>query len=93
MEPRGRRNKRRALLDGKLVELALFAKQLCPAASVEASTLRYEDEDGRVQVFPPPGLSEADEERIELAIAARAAEIFDDTGLFIVCAVLDPAAG
>src|SRR5262245_1179015 len=88
---KGKRGKRRALLDAKLAELASFAKQLCPGASVEASTLRYEDEDGTVHVFPPPGLSEAEEDRIELAIAARAGEIFDDTGLFILCAVLDPA--
>jgi hypothetical protein len=45
-----------------------------------------------VQVFTPPGLLEAEEERIELAIAARAGEIFDETGLFIICAVFDPTA-
>lgn len=92
MDPRGKRDKHRALLDAKLTELALFAKQLCPAASVEASTIRYEDEDGRVEVFPPPGIWEAEEERIELALAARSAQIFDETGLYIVCAVLDPTA-
>jgi hypothetical protein len=43
-------------------------------------------------MFPPPGLSEAEEDRVEMALAARAAEIFADTGLYIVCAVLDPAA-
>ncbi len=36
----------------------------------------YEDEDGRVEVFPPPGLSEAEEERIEHALGERSAEIF-----------------
>jgi hypothetical protein len=53
----------RALLDAKLTELALYAKALCPEAAVEASPLHYEDEDGHVKVFPPPGLSEAEEER------------------------------
>jgi hypothetical protein len=29
----------------------LLAKELCPAARVEADTIRYEDEDGAVKVF------------------------------------------
>jgi hypothetical protein len=85
-----KRDHRRALLDAKLTELVLFAKELCPSATVEGSTIKYEDEDGRVDVFPPPGLSEAEEDRLEMALAARAGEIFDNTGLYIVCAVLDP---
>ena len=87
-----RTDDRRALLDAKLTELVLFAKQLCPSAAVEASAIQYEDEDGRVEVFPPPALSEAEEDQVEMDLAARAAEIFADTGLYIVCAVLDPAA-
>ena len=85
-------NDRRALLDAKLTELMLLAKQLCPSAAVEGSTIQYEDEDGRVEMFPPPVLSEAEEDRVEMALAARAAEIFADTGLYIVCAVPDSAA-
>ncbi len=92
MEPRASRDDRGALVDVKLTELALYAKELCPPAAVEVSATRYEDEDGHVEVFPPPVFSEAEEERIELALAARAAEIFAETGLYIVCAVLDPAA-
>jgi hypothetical protein len=80
---------RRALLDAKLTELILYAKELCPEAMVEASTIQYDDEDGHIRVFPPPTLSEAEEERIELALSARAGEIFDATGLFILCAVFD----
>ena len=83
------RNEYRRLLDRKLTELALYAKELCPEAGIEASTVPYEDEDGRLSVFPPPGLSEAEENRIELAIAARAAAIFEQTGLYIPCAVFD----
>lgn len=92
MEPRPRVADRRALVDAKLTELALYAKELCPHALVEASAVQLEDEDGHVDVFPPPTISEAEEENIELALAARAAEIFADTGLYIVCAVLDAAA-
>ncbi len=82
----------RALLDAKLTELALYAKELCPEAVVKASSVQYEDEDGSVYIFPPPSLSEEEEERIELAVAARAGEIFEETGLFILCAALDPTA-
>lgn len=42
-----------------------------------------------ILAFPLPGLSEAEEERIELAIAECAAAIFEQTGLYILCAVLD----
>ena len=52
----------------------LYAKELCPKATVEVSATSYEDEDGHVDIFPPPGLLE--EERIELAVAARAGDIF-----------------
>jgi hypothetical protein len=84
---------RRQLLDATLTELSLYAKELCPEAVVEVSTVRYEDEDGHVEVFPPPTLGEEEEEeRIELALAERAAEVFASTGLYVLCAVLDPSA-
>jgi hypothetical protein len=43
-------------------------------------------------VFPPCGLSEAEEERIELALCARSSDLFAETGLFVPCAVLDATA-
>ena len=82
----------RALLDTKLTELALYAKEICPEAAIEANTIQYEDEDGRVEVFPPPGLSEEEEEGIEHALTERSAEIFAQTGLYIPCAILDASA-
>lgn len=82
----------RALLNDKLTELMLYAKELCPDAVVEVSATSYEDEDGHVDIFPPPSLPEEEEERVELAVAARAGEIFEETGLFILCAALDPTA-
>lgn len=83
---------RRAAVDATLTDLALYAKELCPGAIVEVSPLAYEDEDGHVEIVPPAKWPEADVDRLDLALAARAAEIFDHTGLYIVCAVLDPAA-
>ena len=82
----------RALLDDKLTELVLYAKELCPDAVVKASATSYEDEDGHVDIFLPPSLPEEEEERVELAVAARAGDIFEETGLFILCAALDPMA-
>jgi hypothetical protein len=79
----------RALLDDKLTELMLYAKELCPDAVVEVSSASYEDEDGHVDIFPPPGLPEEEEERVELAVAARAGDIFEETRLFILCAAFD----
>ena len=81
---------RRTAVDAKLTELMLYAKELCPSAVVDTSSLRYEDEDGHVEVFPPPSLSDIAVDRMELMLASRSAEIFDQTGLYIVCAVLDP---
>lgn len=92
MGRRLRAKDRRALLDAKLTELMLFAKELCPSATVQASTVQYEDEDGHVHIFTPPGLSEDEEERIEMAVADRAGEIFAETGLYVLCAVFDPVA-
>ena len=83
---------RRVLLDAKRTELAVYAKDLCPGAAVETSMVQYEDEDGHLDVFPPVTVLEAEEEQIELTLAERAAEIFADTGLYMLCAVLDPTA-
>jgi hypothetical protein len=80
---------RRAAVDSKLTDLALYAKELCPGAVVEASPLQYEDEDGHIEVFPPAHSLDAEVDELELALAARSSQIFDDTGLYIVCAVLD----
>ena len=89
MGGRRRSRDRRALLDAKVTELMLYAKELCPSATVKADTISYEDEDGNVHVFPPPELPEAEIERIEMALADRSAKIYDDTGLFLVFAVLN----
>ncbi len=67
----------RGLLDAKLTELGLYTKELCPEGAVEMSTVRYEDEDGHVTLVAPAICSEADEDRIELALAARAGEVFE----------------
>lgn len=85
----GGRIKERDILDQKLTELSLLAKKLCPEAKIEVSTLRYEDEDGRLKVFPPSHLSEAEEEKLEEALSEQCIEILEETGLFILCAVFD----
>ena len=89
MEGLARSRDRRALRDAKLTELMLLAKELCPEATVKADSNQYEDEDGAVNVFPPPTLPEDDVERIITALADRTATIYDETGLFLVFAVLN----
>jgi len=89
VENQAKSEKERNMLDQKLTELALLAKKLCPEARVEVNTVRYEDEDGRVKVFPPPYLSEAEEEALEETLSEKCIEILEETGLFILCAVFD----
>ena len=82
----------RNMLDDKLTEIALLAKKLCPEATIEVNTVRYEDEDGRIKVYPPSCLSEAEEEALEETLSEKCIEIFEETGLFILCATFDPQA-
>ena len=89
MESQAKLEKERDILDQKLTELALLAKRLCPEAKVEVSTVRYEDEDGRLKLFPPSHLSEAEEEALEEALTEKCIEVLEDTGLFILCAAFD----
>ena len=89
MENQAKSEAERNILDEKLTELALLAKRLCPEAKIEVNTARYEDEDGRIKVFPPPCISEADEEALEETLNEKCIEIFEETGLFILCATFD----
>ena len=92
MESQARDEKARNLVDQKLTELAMLAKKLCPEAKIEMNTVRYEDEDGRIKVYPPPSLSEEDEEALEETLNEKCIEILEETGLFILCATFDPQA-
>ena len=92
MKNEAKSEKERSMLDEKLTELALLAKRLCPEAKIEINTVRYEDEDGRIKVFPPSSLSEAEEETLEETLSEKCVEIFEETGLFILCATFDPQA-
>ena len=89
MESQARAERERDKLDQKLTGLALLAKKLCPEAKVEVNTRRYEDEDGRLKVFPPAHLSEAEEEELEETLTEKCIEILEETGLFILCAVFE----
>jgi hypothetical protein len=92
VEDQPTRKSQRELLDQKVTELSLLALKLCPEAKVEVTTRRYEDEDGRLKVFPPAGMSEMAEEKIEAVLTERCADIFEETQLFILCAVFDAQA-
>ena len=53
-----RANARRTIVSKYLTDVSFLAKELCPEAQVEATTECYEDEDGRVRIYPPAGLSQ-----------------------------------
>ena len=89
MEDQAKSEAERNILDEKLTELALLAKRLCPEAKIEVNTGRYEDEDGRIKVFPLPHLSEAEEEALEETLTEKCIDILEETGLFILCATFD----
>lgn len=78
-----------SLLQAKLADLGVYARNLCPDARVETDTISYDGEDGHVAIFPPPTLAEEEVDRVELALAARAGDIFEETGLFILCAAFE----
>jgi len=82
-------SERRTLVDKYLTELSLLAKQLCPEAKIEATMEGFEEEDGHVRIYPPPGLREKDIEEIEAKIADRCVDILVEKGVFICSAVYD----
>ena len=81
---------RRTIVDTYLTEISLLAKELCPAAQVEATTERYEDEDGHVRIYPPAGLSQRQIADLEGKIAERCVDILVETGVFLCAAVYEP---
>jgi hypothetical protein len=80
---------RQRLIDQLLSEVSFFAQTLCPEADVEATTERYEDEDGHVRIYPPAGLSERQIEELELKVAERCVEILLTHGIFLCTAVYE----
>ena len=81
---------RRTIVDKYLIEVSLLAKELCPTAQVEATTERYEDEDGHVRIYPPVGWSEGQMTALEAQIAERCVDILVDAGVFLCAAVYEP---
>jgi hypothetical protein len=86
------RSERRIMVDKYLTEISLLTKTLCPEARVEATMESFEDEDGHVRVYPPPGLSERQIEELENKVAERCVDILLDAGVFLCAAVYEPSA-
>jgi hypothetical protein len=81
---------RHTLVGHYLTEVSLLAKALCPEAQVEATTERYEDEDGHIRIYPPAGLNEGQITELEEKIAERCVDILVDAGVFLCAAVYEP---
>jgi len=84
------RPERRLIVDQYLTEVSLLAQELCPEAKVEATTERYEDEDGHVRIYPPAGLSQGQLAELEEKVAERCVDILVETGVFLCAAVYEP---
>lgn len=84
------RAERRTLVSQYLTAVSLFAQALCPEARVEATTERYEDEDGHVRLYPPAGLSQRHIADLEGKIAERCVDILVETGVFLCAAIYEP---
>jgi hypothetical protein len=81
---------RRTLVDHYLTEIGLYAKQLCPEATVEMLTTSYEGEDGHVRVFLPVPLADEEIAGLEDNLADKSTEILLATGLSILVGVFAP---
>ena len=81
---------RRLLIDKSLTEVSLFAKALCPTATVAATLATYEDEDGHVRIYPPAGLTDSQVEALEEQIAGRCVDVLIRTRIFLRAAVYAP---
>jgi hypothetical protein len=81
---------RPTIVDKYLTDISLLAKELCPEAQVEATTERYEGEDGHVRIYPPAGLSQAQIAELEGKIAERCVDILVEAGVFLCAAVYEP---
>lgn len=84
------RTERRTIVGKYLADVRLFAQALCPEAQVEVTTESYEDEDGHVRIYPPPGVERSQLEEIEGKIAERCVDILIETGVFLCAAVYEP---
>jgi hypothetical protein len=81
---------RRLMIDKCLTEVSLFAKELCPTATVEVSLNCYEDEDGHVRIYPPADLTDSQLEELEGQVAGRCGDLLIETGIFLCAAVYAP---
>jgi hypothetical protein len=78
-------------VDSILTEFSLFVKQLCPEASVEITTVSYDDEDGNILVRPPAQWTAEECDALEERLAERSIDILLQTGYHILVGVFDPA--
>jgi hypothetical protein len=81
---------RRLMIDKCLTEVNLFAKELCPTATVEATLTSDEDEDGHVHIYPPADLTDSQIEELEGQVAGRCVDLLIETGIFLCTAVYAP---
>jgi hypothetical protein len=80
-------------LESILTEFSLYAKELCPEASIEITKTIYEDEDANILVRPPAQWTVEACDALEERLAERSIDILLQTGYHILIGVFEPAIG
>jgi hypothetical protein len=80
----------RERLDATVTAFSLFIRDLCPAAQLEVSFSRHEEEDAHIWVSLPPSLSEDERETLANQIAEKSIDLLLDTGFLILAGIEDP---
>lgn len=77
----------RAKLDAAVTTLSRFIHDLCAAAQLEVSFVRYEDEDAHIWVTLPPSLPWEEQEHFANRLAEKSLDILLEEGLLILAGV------
>jgi len=78
-------------LDYILTEFSLFAKELCPEATVEVTKTSYEEEDANILVRPPVAWTAEACDTLEECLSERSVDILLQTGYHILVGVFEAA--
>ena len=81
----------RTRLDAAVTALSLLIRDLCPAARLEVSFVRYEDEDAHIWVSLPSTISEESREHMANQIAEKSLDILLAEGFLVLAGIEEPA--
>jgi len=85
-----KRSDYRNRLDAAATDLTLFIRDLCPAARLNISFARYEEEDAHIWISLPASLACGAREEIANRVAEKSLDILLAEGLLILAGVEEP---